>query len=114
MLEGSCDCGAVHIELDDTPDEVTDCNCGVCRRYGARWSYFSPQRVRVTGTTSIHQRGPRRLEFHFCSACGCVTHWAAVDKKRLRMGVNMRMFAPEIVAALEVTLCDAASWPLER
>jgi hypothetical protein len=42
MLEGSCDCGAVHIEFDDTPADVTNCNCGICRRYGALWSYFHP------------------------------------------------------------------------
>ena len=113
MLEGSCDCGAVHIELDDTPGEVTTCNCGVCRRYGALWSYFHPSRVRLLppqGATSIHTRAKRNLEFHFCTTCGCVTHWAPVDKRYERMGVNMRLFAPELLASLEVEECDAASW----
>jgi hypothetical protein len=112
MLEGSCDCGAVRIELDETPADVTDCNCGLCRRYGARWSYFNPKGVRIAGETTIHKRGPRRLEFHFCPACGCVTHWAPVMKGHPRMGVNMRMFPPEIMAKLKVELCDAASWPI--
>jgi hypothetical protein len=113
VLEGSCDCGAVHVELDETPRTVTDCNCGVCRRYGARWSYFDPKRVRIlppAGATTIHKRAKRNLEFHFCTACGCVTHWAPVDKRHPRMGVNMRLFAPELLASLEVDLCDAASW----
>ena len=113
MLEGSCDCGAVHIELDDTPQVVTACNCGVCRRYGALWSYFDPSRVRLLppeGGTTIHKRAKWILEFHFCTACGCVTHWAPVDKQVARMGVNMRMFAPELLASLEVEQCDAASW----
>ena len=101
MLEGSCDCGAVHIELDETPEEVTDCNCGICRRYGSRWSYFNPRQVRILppdGATTIYMRANRRLEFHRCAVCGCVTHWAAVQKGHPRMGVNMRMFPPEIVA----------------
>ncbi len=112
MLEGSCDCGAVRIELDQTPEEVTDCNCGVCRRYGARWSYFSQKVVRITppGATTIHLRNKRILEFHFCTTCGCVTHWIAVDKRHERMGVNMRLFAPELLASLKGDLCDAASW----
>jgi hypothetical protein len=42
--------------------------------------------------------------------CGCVTHWAAVDKRYTRMGVNMRLFPPEILATLAVVSCDAASW----
>jgi hypothetical protein len=113
MLEGSCDCGGVHIELDDAPDDVTNCNCGICRRYGALWSYFHPKRVRLLppeGATTIHKRGKRHLEFHHCTVCGCVTHWCAVDKRHPRMGVNMRMFPPEILAPLKVVLCDAASW----
>jgi hypothetical protein len=112
VLEGSCDCGAIHVELAETPDEVTDCNCGICRRYGARWSYFQADRVRILppGATTLYKRGKRILEFHFCAVCGCVTHWCAVDKSYTRMGVNMRLFAPEIVASLKVDLCDAASW----
>ncbi|HTO09832.1 MAG TPA: GFA family protein [Myxococcota bacterium] len=113
MLEGSCDCGAVRIELDVAPKDVTDCNCGICRRCGARWSYFHPMSVRIlppSGATAIYQRGKRMLEFHRCTMCGCVTHWAPVDKRHPRMGVNMRLFPPELLAKLEVLLCDAASW----
>jgi len=113
MLEGSCDCGAVRVELDDAPGDVTHCNCGLCRRYGALWSYFQPSRVRLLppqGATTIHKRAKRNLEFHFCKACGCVTHWAPVDKRYARMGVNMRLFAPEILAQLPVVECDGASW----
>ena len=112
MLEGCCDCGAVRIELAVMPTDVTDCNCGICRRYGARWSYFQSDQVRILppGATTLYKRGKRVLEFHFCAVCGCVTHWCAVDKSYTRMGVNMRLFAPEIVASLKVELCDAASW----
>jgi hypothetical protein len=113
MLEGSCDCGAVRIELDEPPDDVTNCNCGICRRYGALWSYFHPDRVRLLppeGATAIHKRGKRSLEFHRCTVCGCVTHWAPVDKGYTRMGVNMRLFPPEVLAQLAVAQCDGASW----
>lgn len=110
MLEGSCDCGAVRIELAEAPNEVTECNCAICRRWAALWSYFHPRVVRITGGTTLYKRGPRRLEFHFCSLCGCGTHWAPVDKSSMRMGVNMRLFPREVVARLEVSQCDAASW----
>jgi hypothetical protein len=110
MLEGSCDCGAVRIELDTTPTEVTDCNCGICRRCGARWSYFDPAGVRIEGATTIYKRGQRILEFHFCPTCGCTTHWAPADKRHPRMGVNMRLFDPELLASLKPDFCDGASW----
>jgi hypothetical protein len=110
-IGGSCDCGAVRIELAVTPTDVTDCNCGICRRYGARWSYFHPMAVRIIppeGATTIHKRAKRNLEFHFCKVCGCVTHWCVSGYAR--MGVNMRMFPPELLASLKVEFCDAASW----
>ena len=112
MLEGCCECGAVRIELDEAPSDVTDCNCSICRRYAALWAYFDPKSVRITppDATTIHLRGKRWLEFHRCSVCGCVTHWAPVDKRHRRWGVNMRMVTPEVVAPLPVVPCDAASW----
>ncbi len=113
MLDGSCECGAVRIEVDEIPDDVTDCNCSICRRYSALWGYFNPKQVRIlppAGATTIHTRGKRWIEFHHCTVCGCVTHWSPADKRQPRMGVNMRMFAPEIVAPIKVVLCDAASW----
>ena len=38
MIEASCHCGAVRLEIDSPPDEVTDCHCSICRRYGALWA----------------------------------------------------------------------------
>ena len=113
MLEGSCDCGALHIELDATPGDVTDCNCSICRRYGALWAYFDPKQVRLlpsSGATTLYTRGKHWIEFHHCTACGCVTHWSPADKRQPRMGVNMRLFPPEIVAPIKVVPCDGASW----
>jgi hypothetical protein len=110
MIEASCDCGAVRMEIDDPPRRVTDCNCGICRRYGALWAYYPLAKVRVSGPTTVYQRNGRALEFHHCSVCGCVMHWSPVDRSRDRMGVNARMMAPEVVAAASVELCDGASW----
>jgi hypothetical protein len=33
MIEASCHCGAVRLEIDSPPAEVTDCHCSICRRY---------------------------------------------------------------------------------
>ena len=43
---------------------------------------------RRTPATDICMWGRRGIEFHRCRVCGCVTHWAAVDKTRDRMSVN--------------------------
>ena len=105
MTLGSCHCGAVRLEVDTPPDRVTDCACSICRRKGALWAYYSPKQVRIipaTGATSIYVWGDKEIEFHSCRICACSTHWAPVDKSYGRMGVNMRMMDPEILAAARV------------
>jgi len=108
MIEASCDCGGVQIEIDTPPDTVTDCNCSICRRYGALWAYYMRPQVRVTGATTIYLRGRKWLEFHHCATCRCLTHWEAVDKAVPRMGVNARLMAPQILKAAAIVEFDGA------
>jgi hypothetical protein len=109
MTEASCHCGAVRFETNCAPEEVTDCNCTICRRYGALWAYYSPEDVQVTkDATDIYLWGRRMLEFHRCKRCGCVTHWEAVDKTYNRMGVNARLMTPEVLAQARVSRFDGA------
>ena len=103
MIEASCHCGTVNLEILSAPEEVTDCNCSICRRYGVLWAYYSPAHVHIIateGATQGYRWGDKSIGFHRCQNCGCVTHWAAVDKNRDRMGVNAQLMTPEILAAL--------------
>lgn len=108
MVEASCHCGAVQMKVATPPEQVTSCNCTICRRYGGLWAYYSPCDVTVTGPTDIYMRGDRMLEMHRCKICGCVTHWAPVDKTAERMGVNARMMDPEIKDAASVRYFNGA------
>jgi hypothetical protein len=110
MIEASCHCGAVRLEIDAAPAEVTDCNCSICRRYGVLWAYYPPQQVRRMpgGKTDIYMWDDRSLEFHRCAVCGCVTHWAAVDPTRDRMGVNARLMDPAVLARARLRRLDGA------
>lgn len=102
MIEAACHCGGVRIGVRHAPEAVNECTCSICRRYGTLWAYYSPQLVEVsppTGATDIYTWGERRLEFHRCKHCGCITHWAPVDKSHDRMGVNARLMPPEALAA---------------
>jgi len=108
MIEASCHCGAVQFSVPSPPGDVNACNCSICRRYGALWGYYAPAQVRFSrenGPTDIYMWGDRDLEFHRCRGCGCVTHWSTVD----RMGVNARLMAPEVVAAIPLRYGDGAS-----
>ena len=109
MIESSCHCGVVHLKISRAPTEVTDCNCSICRRYGALWAYYSLKDVIVpSGLTDTYVQGAKKIEFHRCKKCGCVTHWTAVDKTRDRMGVNARLMAPEILSQVRVRHLDGA------
>ncbi|HJW40688.1 MAG TPA: GFA family protein [Rhizomicrobium sp.] len=112
MVEGSCHCGKVRIEIDTAPEQVTDCNCSICRRYGTLWAYYSPKQVHITEDVATHtyQWNDRMLYFHRCAECGCVTHWSPVDPSRDRMGINARLLAPPVLAAARVHHTDGASW----
>ena len=111
MVEASCHCGSVSLEIDFAPTEVTECNCSICRRYGVLWAYYPPDRVRVSTPdppTDVYMWDDRSIGFHRCRTCGCVSHWAPVDRGRDRMGVNARLMTPEVLVAARVRHLDGA------
>ena len=110
MIEASCHCGAVVLTLAETPTEVTECNCSICRRYGVLWAYDSPASVviRERTRTDVYLWGDREIRFHRCSCCGCVTHWLPVDGTLDRMGVNARLLDPELARTLARRHLDGA------
>ena len=66
MLTASCHCGAIRLEVSRTPRTLTDCNCSICRRYGALWAYYKATSVRVLrapNATSVYSWGGKTLEF---------------------------------------------------
>ena len=102
MIEASCHCGAVRMEIDTAPTDLNDCACSICRRLGALWTYYSPRQVKISGATNIYLWNERIIEFHSCKVCACTTHWLPVDKSYDRMGVNARMMPAESVAAAKI------------
>ncbi len=95
MMKAACHCTAVRFEIMELPDWVLDCNCTLCRRYGAVWAYPKPDQVKlVAGADSMHTYSwlDRVLAFHRCKECGCLTHVTALDKHpRQLFAVNVRM-----------------------
>ncbi|WP_235955287.1 MULTISPECIES: GFA family protein [Sphingobium] len=47
--EGSCHCGTIRVAIEDDPVDAGECNCSICRRTGALWTYRTPSQVMVTG-----------------------------------------------------------------
>jgi hypothetical protein len=115
VIEGVCHCGAVRWSFDGTPESATACNCTLCRRYGVLWAYdYEDGRIRVSGPTRAYVWGSRSIGFHFCTDCGCVTHWLALAPEkdgRRRIAVNLRLAEPDAVGAIVVEHLDGIdSW----
>jgi hypothetical protein len=110
MIQASCHCGAVVLDIAEPPTEITDCNCSICRRYGVLWAYYPPQQVNVQAPngTDVYIWHTRTTAFHRCRTCGCVTHWSATDPSRNWMGVNARLMSPEIMAQARLRHLDGA------
>lgn len=108
--QGTCHCGAITIIIMFSPDEVTECNCSICRRTGGLWAYGAPDAVIVTGTAVGYVQGDKTLTTWHCGTCGIATHWTALDTDYGRTGVNMRLFEPEVWTMLPRKFVDGASW----
>jgi hypothetical protein len=118
MLTASCHCGAVTLRFRRTPRAITQCNCSICRRYGALWGYFRRSSVSVSAAKKAlasYTWRNRVREFWHCRTCGCLTHYEQRVKKpdgSDTLAVNLRnVDQPEQIAAVPIKLLDGAgSW----
>lgn len=115
MITVSCHCGAVTLEMQRKPRKLTQCNCSICRRYGAVWAYFQRKSLCVRsgkGALDSYTWRNKRFEFFRCSTCGCVTHYQRVRRKEDGSDVsaiNIRNIDdPTIIADVPVRLLDGA------
>ena len=107
---GSCHCGAIRLVLHETPPDAGECNCSICRRTGGLWHHTTPDKVTAEGQGVSYQQGDRCLDLWHCGTCGCVTHWTPTDPGYPRMGINLRMFEPELWRDLPRRFIDGASF----
>ncbi|HEV7345836.1 MAG TPA: GFA family protein [Devosia sp.] len=111
-VEASCHCGSVCLLIESAPEVVTECNCSICRRYGALWAYMAPEQVRFLPEpppTDTYLWDDRSIAFHRCRTCGCLTHWfPQPHRDQSRMGINARLLHPAVLAAARLRHLDGA------
>ena len=110
MIEATCHCGAVRLEIERPPASVTECTCSICRRLGVRWAYYHPDQVKVVcepDATAAYLWNERCIAFHHCRVCGCTTHYDGVGGEP-RRAVNARLMAPADVDGIPVRVFDGA------
>ena len=114
MIQATCHCGAVRLEIAKPPEKVTECNCSICRRYGALWAYYTTADVQVAPTsppTDTYIWGDRMVLFHRCPTCGNLTHYTSANGDSDRVAVNARMMPLSADDPVPVRRFDGAdSW----
>lgn len=115
MIKGSCHCGAITFSVPQEPEWLTECNCSICSRIGAKWAHFELDKVEISGPpdgTIAYIQGDRMLAMHTCRQCGCTPYWLGLNRdESKRMAVNFRMCDPAEIADIRVRHFDGAdSW----
>jgi hypothetical protein len=115
MIEATCHCGAVKVQVPKAPETVTDCNCSICRRLGVLWAYYDPAEVVMETSDEAlvsyvrHDKdGDGHLAFRRCRTCGCTVDWRATVPNHNRMGINANLFDPAVLAGIRVRRLDGA------
>lgn len=111
MIQAKCHCGVASLGAPAAPVEVTECNCSICRRIGARWAYYERNEVTLPAaqSTQVYVWGDRMLAFHRCRSCGVTTHWQSLDGSKTRLGVNARLMDGLDWSAIKVRHLDGAN-----
>jgi hypothetical protein len=113
-IEGRCHCGACTVRLPRTPDNLTQCNCSLCRATGWRGVYFSSTELEIAGSFDSYVRADLDevfLRTFRCRNCGMATHWEPLtEPPHERMGVNANMLDPSVLEGLPLRHVDGASW----
>ncbi|WP_379552052.1 GFA family protein [Qipengyuania sp. DGS5-3] len=113
-MKGACHCGAVSVEIERKPDFINLCDCSLCLKLGGAWGYFASDEATVSGSTSSYRRADYEapaVQAHFCATCGTTTHWTLTEHHPGdRMGVNMRIFEPAMLAGVEARTLDGRNW----
>ena len=119
-MKGSCHCGTVRFEVARPPEQVTECNCSLCRRLGGLFAYYPLEDFRIeSGADNLgdYIQGDRMLTTRFCRTCASVTHWegmpgteAGPDGRNPRVGVNTRMLEDFDPGSVPLRKVDGASF----
>jgi hypothetical protein len=112
MIEASCHCRAVRLEVSRAPRVLLDCNCSICRRYGGLWAYYKAGSVRLRyrrRDVEIYAWGDRTIRYIRCRQCGCtLLHERAKGTADSPIGINARNFDPAVIAKARVRRFDGA------
>ena len=71
---GGCHCGQIRYDVTTDLTTVAQCNCSICQKRGALWTFVPVEQFRTAGRQRRSRRLPVRQEerfiIYFCPQCG--------------------------------------------
>lgn len=107
---GGCHCGRVRYEVETDLDTVLSCNCSMCQKRGALWSYVGPERFKLqSGEDNLtdYQFNTHTIHHLFCKTCGMASFARGQSADgSVGIGVNVRCLEDIDLASLTLTPYD--------
>jgi hypothetical protein len=114
-FQGSCHCAKVRFEVDAEPTSLSECNCSLCRRKGARYlkmpEIAAVRIIEGEDNLTTYQFNTRQAKHYFCKTCGIhVFHRPRLDPAR--WSVNARCLEGDgfDISRYPVTRFDGVNW----
>jgi hypothetical protein len=111
---GGCHCGEVRYETTTDLAIVGSCNCSICMKRGALWTFVSPDQFALrSGEDCLtdYQFNKRVIHHLFCSVCGVGSFSRGKKPDGSEMvAINVRCLDGVDVAALTLKPVDGKSF----
>jgi hypothetical protein len=115
ILSGSCLCGKVEYQVEDSFHYSQNCHCSDCRR--ATGSAFKPfagierSKLRITaGEASILRYGNGPAFDVHCGACGSLLFSVVRDAAWVHVAMGTLVDAPSVKPSAHIFVGDKAPW----
>lgn len=107
---GGCHCGGVRYETNTDLATVIACNCSICTKRGALWTFVKPEQFALrSGQEDLtdYQFNRRVIHHLFCPVCGIESfaRGQAPDGSEM-VAVNVRCLDDVDIGALKLTPFD--------
>jgi hypothetical protein len=110
---GGCHCGQVRFDVTADLSSVTQCNCSICQKRGALWTFVPSEHFALrAGAEDLryYQFGKRTIHHLFCPQCGVGSFSRGQAPGGAEMvAVNVRCLDDVDIATLNITLFDGRS-----
>ena len=111
---GGCHCGEVRFEVTADVSSVTACNCSICQKRGALWTFVSPERFALrAGSDDLrdYQFAKKVIHHLFCPQCGVGSFSRGHSPKsgQEMIAINVRCLDDVDITGLKVTPFDGRS-----